>query len=289
MDSLKMMKQQAVKFVKAEAAGAVKMLKHLSLQLYWSAILAVFLQYSEGTLGDIKGFAGYTVGLRLLKMPFELQLSLKSDVLWYLKEILTKLNCMEKRQMKENYSSGDTTRQVRSDVEAYDPKQENPRWLKRRLRSHFEDWMKANEGLADHSKKTLKEIWSLVCTEVQLRSCRDIAASRAARIKSGEDTTAEEQKWEMWTLENLQIQVGGVFWRPLQKHEWQDILDMSGEQHYLEISLGDQLVEREEELKAFSSAAKNTTEMETIFAGMPELVKSFIESSGSSSGMKKVD
>ena len=88
MDSLKMMKQQAVKFVKAEAAGAVKMLKHLSLQLYWSAILAVVLQYSEGTLGDIKGFAGYTVGLRLLKFPFELQRTCKAEVLWYLYEIL---------------------------------------------------------------------------------------------------------------------------------------------------------------------------------------------------------
>ena len=91
MNGLKMMKNKAVKFFAAEAHGAVEMLKHLSLQLYWSAILAVVLQYSEGTLGDIKGFAGYTVGLRLLKMPFELQLTLKSEVLWYLYEILQKI------------------------------------------------------------------------------------------------------------------------------------------------------------------------------------------------------
>ena len=194
---------------------------------------------------------------------------------------------MEKRQMKENYSSGDTTRQVRADVEAYDSKQNNPKWLKRRLRAHFEDWMKANEGLADHSKKTLKEIWSLVCTEVQLRSCRDVAASRAARAEKGKATTVQVQQKEMWILENLQIQVGGMFWSPLKKDEWQDIMGMSGEQHYVEICLGDQLMEREEELKAFASEANNATEMETIFAGMPELVKSFIQSSGSSSGLKK--
>ena len=147
--------------------------------------------------------------------------------------------------------------------------------------------MKANEGLADHSKKALKEIWSLVCTEVQLRSRRDIAASRAARAEKGKATTVQVQQKEMWILENLQIQVGGMFWSPLKKDEWQDIMGMSGEQHYVEICLGDQLMEREEELKAFASEANNATEMETIFAGMPELVKSFIQSSGSSSGVKK--
>jgi hypothetical protein len=287
MNGLKMRKNKAVKFFAAETHGAVEMLKHLVLQLYWSALLALVLQYTEGTLGDMKGFAAYTVGLRLLKIPFELQLICKSEVLWYLHEILQKLDYMEKRQMKENYSSGDTTRQVRADVEAYDSKQNNPKWLKRRLRAHFEDWKKANEGLADHSKKTLKEIWSLVCTEVQLRSCRDIAASRAARAEKGKATTVQVQQKEMWILENLQIQVGGMFWSPLKKDEWQDIMGMSGEQHYVEICLGDQLMEREEELKAFASEANNATEMETIFAGMPELVKSFIQSSGSSSGLKK--
>ena len=289
MNGLEMMKKKGMKWLAAEVHGAVKMMKHLVLQLYWSSILAVVFQYCEGTLGDIKVFVAYTVLLRLVKMPFELQSMCKFEVLWYLKEILEKLNYMEKRQMKENYSSGDTTRQVRADVEAYDPKQENPRWLKRRLRVHFEDWMKANEGLADHSKKTLKEIWSLVCTEVQLRSCRDIAASRAARAQKGKATTAEVQQMEMWILENLQIQVGGMFWSPLQKDEWQDVMSMSGEQHYVEICLADQLVEREEELKTFASEANNATEMETIFAGMPELVKSFIQSSGSSSGQKKGD
>ena len=69
----------------------------------------------------------------------------------------------------------------------------------------------------------------------------------------------------------------------------QDVKNMSGEQHYVEICLGDQLMEREEELKAFASEANNPTEMEIIFAGMPELVKSFIQSSGSSSGQKKGD
>ena len=146
--------------------------------------------------------------------------------------------------------------------------------------------MKANEGLADHSKKSLMEIWSLVCTEVQLRSCRDIAASRAARTHAGTDTTAEEQQKEMWILENLQVKVGGIFWRTLNEDEWQDLKSMmsGGEQHYLEISLGDQLLERQEELQDFASEANNATEMETIFAGMPELVKSFIKFSGSADG-----
>ena len=109
MNGLKIRKNKAVKFFAAEAHGAVKMLKHLVLQLYWSAILAVVLQYSEGTLGDIKGFAAYTVGLRLLKFPFELQITCKSEVLLYLHEILQKLSYVEKRQMKETYSSGVTT------------------------------------------------------------------------------------------------------------------------------------------------------------------------------------
>ncbi len=80
-----------------------------------------------------------------------------------------------------------------------------------------------------------------------------------------------------------------MFWSPLKKDEWQDVKGMSGGQHYVEICLGDQLMEREEELKAFASEANNATEMETIFAGMPELVKSFIQSqsSCSSSGLKK--
>ena len=109
MNGLKMMKNKGVNFFAAEAHGAVKMLKHLVLQLYWSSILAVVFQYREGSLGDIKVFVAYTVLLRLVKMPFELQSMCKFEVLWYLSEILQKLNYMEKRQMKETYSSGDTT------------------------------------------------------------------------------------------------------------------------------------------------------------------------------------
>ena len=55
------------------------------------------------------------------------------------------------------------------------------RWFSRRLRSHFEDWMRSNEGLGDQDEAALQKIWSLVCTEVVMRRCRDIVMTRTSK------------------------------------------------------------------------------------------------------------
>ena len=69
MQGLRKMKKNIIHWFASEVRGALKMMKHLVLQMYWTAILAVAIQYSEGTLGDIKVFVAYTVLLRLVKIP----------------------------------------------------------------------------------------------------------------------------------------------------------------------------------------------------------------------------
>jgi hypothetical protein len=196
---------------------------------------------------------------------------------------LEKLNFMERRMMKQSYGTADICRQVCGDIGSYEAKQENRMWLCRRMRDHFEGWMKANEGLGDSEKMKLKKIWSLVCTEVMLRACRDIVAARSYHMEAGETMEPSKQVEHCRMLENLQIS-WCTFWCCVQEGAgWEDVENLVCS-HYVEVCLQDQLVERKEELKDYAANVKKPCSLDVLFAGMPALVWSFVQKPGSSSG-----
>ena len=273
--------QKVKAFLQAETRGAAHVLKFAMQEFWWAAVLAAGMQLLGGGTGGVKGFAETMFFLRALKFPLELLQILKYDFQHYMQGCFEKLRYMERRQMCQGYGSGDICRIMRQDIEAYEATCGNRRWLQRRMRDHFEAWMKANEGLGDHMKERLRKIWSLVCTEVLLRACRDIAAERSACPEDGEQLKQDgEHKKRTRILKNLQIE-WCEFWSPVKVEDWSDVEDMIC-QHYVEICLQSQLKERMEEFQEYAAKAGDAGNVDYVFMGMPELVKSFVRSSCSS-------
>jgi hypothetical protein len=151
------------------------------------------------------------------------------------------------------------------------------------LRSFFEKWMKANEGLGDSKKLGLKHIWSLVCLEVLLRICRDVVFERVHHVQTGELMEAERVLEINRALNNLKIN-WSPFWEPLGVADWHEVEVMDCE-HYVQHCLQDQLLERRDELIQY--ADQNLAVKEHLFEGMPDLVLSFVKGGGSSDGSSK--
>ena len=172
--------QKVKAWVQGEMRGAKQFLAFALQDTWWAAVLAAGMQLLGGGTGGVKGFAETMFFLRALKFPEELLQILKYDFQYYMQACFEKLRYMERRQMRQGFGSGEICRIMGQEIEAYEATYENRRWLQRRMRDHFDAWMKANEGLGDHMKERLRKIWSLVCTEVLPRACRDIAAERSA-------------------------------------------------------------------------------------------------------------
>jgi hypothetical protein len=272
--------------VKEEFEAGWQFVKFILRELWWAAVLAAVFYYCEGGTGGAKDIVKATFMIRFLKIPFEVLHIMKYDMQHYLQGILEKLSYVERRLMRENYGTGDATRQLGQDMEAYEPFFGNRRWLQRRLRSHFEDWMKAADttftGMQGTIRQRLKMIWSMVCSEVQLRACRDIVASRANAAENGVQQKGEKVAKQMKILANLKIG-WCTFWKPVKEQDWHDMENLVPE-HYLELCLQSQLVERKEELQEIADNAKTDADKEALFVGMPDLVKSFVKMSGSSGG-----
>ena len=67
------------------------------------------------------------LAVRLVKLPMELVLRLQR-ILENVEVAATKLTYMERRDMVANYLSKDICRQVRADMEEYNPDLGNKRW-----------------------------------------------------------------------------------------------------------------------------------------------------------------
>ena len=183
---------------------------------------------------------------------------------------------MFRRDMKDIYLSEVIVRNVKSDLERYEPSLENKSWVKRSMRLHYEAYMHANREMGAAGADT---IWSLICTEVLLRSCRDIVAFRSQPLKPGVPLDQATVENNLKILANLKI-TWCEFFKPIGVEAWEQ-LKMLESNSTLEKCLKRQILKREEELVQFYCSEVSAERAEEWFAGMPQLVFFFVQSSGS--------
>ena len=119
---------KAAQKLKEDVEGAWWSLKWMLEDLMWAIVVAAAMQYFAGNGGDAKDFLVVVVLLRALKLPVEILHCLQKEIGVTLKDSLTKLSYMERRDMKANYLSEDIVRQVKTDLEKYEPSLKNKRW-----------------------------------------------------------------------------------------------------------------------------------------------------------------
>ena len=119
---------KAAQKLKEEVEGAWWSLKWVLEDPMWAIVVAAAMQYFAGNGGDAKDFLVSVFLLRALKLPVEILHCLQKEIGATLKDSFTKLDYMERRDIKANYLSEDIVRQVRSDVETYKPTSRNKRW-----------------------------------------------------------------------------------------------------------------------------------------------------------------
>ena len=180
-----------------------------------------------------------------------------------LKTIAEKCMYMERRLMQLNGRPADASRLVMQDMEAFcmklaGEKNAGVMWLTRRLREHFSNWCSKQDAACTG-------LWSLVCSEVQLRYCRDCLAERHAAImqkgleiqQNGLQVIEESYIFavkmasahQVKVLQNLCRTV--EFWTPLQPEEFEaETLEawVDASSPWLEKVMKSQLLERKEEL-----------------------------------------
>ena len=170
-------------------------------------------------------------------------------------------------------------RQAKYDLENYDPDLEHKRRLKRRMKFLFDAFTQViNVGAADSHL-----IWSLLCTDVLLRSCRDIVAFRSQDLKHGvpldHPATVENN---LMILANLKID-WCEFFKPIGVETFEQLKRMEPNS-FLESCLKRQILEREQELVQFYCSEVSAERVEEWFAGMPQLVQHFVKKSSGSAG-----
>ena len=275
-----------MEWAKLEVHAGAAFLQWFVKDMWWAAVLAAVLAAVgfEGGTGGMWGLVQVMWMIRIMKLPLEMWRWVQTDLYDCLGGCLEKLSYMERRLMKDNYGTGDICRILGQDMEGYNEVCGNRRWLQRRMRDHFEAWMKVGSGLGDTTKKGfLKSLWSMVCSEVQLRFCRDIVGARAHAVENGVQRKPEKVAKEMKTLENLKV-TWCDFWQPLQDKQWTE-METSEASHFLEMCLQSQLCERKEELHEYAGKALTEKDMKALFEGMPDLVKCWVEKAGSSDSL----
>ena len=168
--------------------------EELKFQWNWGLKFAVWMLYQLWIPVVFAAVNGYRVdkGIEdilkdavllkaLLFMPLQILQQMQRSH-HHVKTTAEKSSYIEKRIMKAVEPMGDTTRTVGQDVVEFNADKGEPTWLERRLRDHYESYMKANPCLK--SKATAGLVWTFVCTEVMLRNCRDCINDRLYYLKS---------------------------------------------------------------------------------------------------------
>ena len=149
-------------------------------------------------------------------------------------------------------------------------------WVCRRVRDTYEDFTGAlmQKGL---QYKAMTGAWSLVCLEVYLRCCRDIAAIRFAAM-SGEEIDEDEKAGLENALKNFAVVAECAelcsFWVPLEMELLEAFEPSSG----VETVLKYQTMERIAELQQYAATCSDGVK---LFEGM-NLKKIGIGAAGSS-------
>lgn len=183
--------------------------------------------------------------------------------------LVEKCSYMEARMDKGAGKVSDVCRHLSRTFADFDPAanyagslKEKWWWVCRRVRDCYEDFSGAlmEKGL---NFEGCTGAWSLLCLEVYLRCCRDVAAFRFAAY-SGDEVDAEELYSAENALNNFEV-VGGSpdicsFWTPLDMQLLESFQPSSG----VEMVLKGQAMERVEELMQYASHANAAV----LFRGM---------------------
>ena len=128
---------------------------------------------------ELKAVIFLKIGVAQMQMLFTQQRLLKCE-----EKSLAKLSYMEKRQSRKH--AEDRTRHTSNSLKTYDSSIGDKIYLERDLRSSFEVIMEKVPPMQVSSDGALDVgylgLWSLHCTEVLLRGCRDILVSRLQLI-----------------------------------------------------------------------------------------------------------
>ena len=128
---------------------------------------------------ELKAVIFLKIGVAQMQMLFTQQRLLKCE-----EKSLAKLSYMEKRQSKKH--AEDRTRHTSNSLKTYDSSIGDKIYLERDLRSSFEVIMEKVPPMQVSADGALDVgylgLWSLHCTEVLLRGCRDILVSRLQLI-----------------------------------------------------------------------------------------------------------
>ena len=128
---------------------------------------------------ELKAVIFLKFGVVQMQMLFTQRRMLKCE-----EKQLQKLSYMEKRQSKKH--SEDRTRHTSNSLKTYDSSLGDKMWLERELRSGFEVIMEKVPPMQVNQDGGLDVgylgLWTLHCTEVLLRGCRDILVSRLQLI-----------------------------------------------------------------------------------------------------------
>ena len=149
-------------------------------------------------------------------------------------------------------------------------------WVCRRVRDTYEDFTGAltQKGL---EYKAMTGAWSLVCLEVYLRCCRDIAAIRFA-VMNGEEIDEDEKAGLENALKNFAVVAACAelcsFWAPLEMEYLEAFEPSSGAETVLKY----QAMERIAELQQYAATCSDGVK---LFEGM-NLKKIGIGAAGSS-------
>ena len=153
------------------------------------------------------------------------------------------------------------------------------------MRCHFDAFYFAAQREAGAGSAEM--LWSLICTEVMLRSCRDIVAFRSQPLKPGVPLDPATVEKHMKILTNLKIDWCEVF-MPIGEKAWEQ-MKMLESNITLEKCLKRRILEREDELVRFAELVQFCSEVpaeraEEWFVGMPPLVQKLVKNSHGSAG-----
>ena len=215
-----------------------------------------------------------------LKITMDLLCYLKYELNYYLQALLKSHGEMERFLRQATYSSADICRAMRRDIEEYEDSDESSLGekivkFKRRMRDHFEAWMKSREVICCHSiQQRVTFVWSIVCSQVMLQSCTDIVASRALALHSKKPLEPQKVEKDNKILQNVQIN-WCRFWIPLHI-SWRSVENLKCDNFMLMVLQND-LLDMRDMIVFQAGKLQSNEEFDKIFAGMPILVQTILE------------
>lgn len=207
-------------------------------------------------------WSGHEVGLKFLMVQSLLwgiwNLKAVNDIAAYCSNIQEKVTYLEHRQDKDGGSIADFCRHLMAVMVEFnqDISAGNCRWLQRRLREMYGNFMKANAATLPVDEHA--QVWSAMCSEVLWRKCRDLIIWRQDQLQgmwyAGQSVEelvkradiVEKMKKQAGKLQNMELEV--CFWSPARNLETMDAYPAGS---WAMQCLKSQLMERVQEVEEY--------------------------------------